>query len=345
MSLVAVSGTMNAYRILLGDAVVDGLVSKLSKEALKDFFKLHAQYDIIAEKHPKSDPVTMLDTESLPRFDSVLDYERFLNRILNKLTPMRDEPAPQMVKFVKGMLKILEDSQQKTTTATASVKVAHKALRGGSLPSVPLSMQMEEALPYSYPSFAKTYDVVTNFWYEKNYTSRLCKELDIVVRASVSKLHDHLKHTGTTAALEELAVSAQVYLMEHNWIRYGLDNVATASLNLASAGVSHEVTTEGDIFLTGDCIVSYNFLGANLESVLRRCVNSLVKDVMGGVVLAGRQPAVDVVIACCSKKIQEEARNWLECMHLGFNQNTDSGLSSNKMCGDIAAVPMAYTNG
>ncbi len=322
---IAVSGTTNAYRVLLGDAVIDDLRKTLSKPSLKEFIRLHAQYDALAEKHPKSDPVTMLETDALPRFDGLDTYLKFLYRTSQKLKPMREEPAPELNKLVEKMIKLAEAKEPKETTAAW----VNDRFHGKTLPGVPLSMKNVDALPYSYPSFERTYDVVRSFWNDKSYHSRLENELSRTVKLSLARLSEHLKHTAATVEIEDLAVAAQSFLMDRNWIRYGLENVAKASYALAQAGVEHEVTTDGDILFSKDCGIAYSTLGANLEAVLRKAVFNLSKEVLNGVVLAGRQPAIDVVIACCSMMVQEFARDWIVRLHERFQvANVDqAGLS------------------
>jgi len=319
----ALAGISNAYRILLGDDVTDDLERKLASEDVKEFFKLHMQYDQLAEKYPKSEPVSVMHADSLPRFDSMLEYSRFLHRIQQKLGMLREKPGPDLNKLVIKMIKILDKAEDNNNnnTATSSAVDPRRGMIGRSLPAVPLSMQAVEALPYSYPSFAKTYEVVVNFWDNKDYDKRLTNELNRAVRASLLNLQQHLSHTGGTAPVSDLAVAAQKYLMDHNWIRYGLEDVAEASYALANAGYEHDVTTEGDILFDSHCKVTYRFLGANLESVLRKCVFNLAKETMNGVVLAGRQPAIDVLVACSSKKVQEFAKIWLNNLHETFQQS------------------------
>jgi len=337
---VALAGTSTAYRVLLGDSVTDELEQKLDKEEQKKFFALHLKYDKLAEKHPNSEPIKMINTDALPRFDSLLDYSRFLYRIDAKLSVMRDEPGPELHTLVSKMLKLIDKAV--TETATAAVIDGKKTMLGRTLPSVPLSMRAVDALPYSYPNFDKTLSVVEDFWRDKNYSTRLNTELLRVVKASVENLSNRMKHTGATAKISDIAVAAQVYLMEHNWIKFGLEDVAEASYALAQAGYDHTVTVDGDILFASECKVAYRFLGANLESVLRRCVTSLASETLHGVVLAGRQPATDVVIACASLIVQRYARNWLLNMHYSFQ---DPSLSDKaNLIGPMAIEKFAACN-
>lgn len=316
------------YRVLLGDAVVDDLEGSLGKSELKQFFHLHEQYDKLSQRYPKSEPIMLLDADSLPRFDSLLDYSRFLHRVSSKLAPMRDKPGPELIKLVQAMIKIVDANLQETTAAVIDPK---RPMIGRSLPSVPMKMRAINALPYSYPSFDKTLDVVESFWNDKGYSTRLSTELNRVVAASLKKLSESMKHTeGATLDVGSLAVAAQVYLVEHNWIRFGLEDVAEASFALASNGYEHTVTVDGEILFSNQADVSYRFLGGNLEVVLRRCILTLAKDTLNGVVLAGRQPAVDVTIACASLLVQRYARNWLLNMHHAF-QDSSVGEPSLKM--------------
>ena len=261
----------------------------------------------------------LLDADSLPRFDSLIDYSRFLHRVISKLAPMRDKPGPELAKLIQAMIKIVDANLE----ATAAVIDPKKPMIGRSLPSVPMKMRAVEALPYSYPSFDKTLDVVESFWNDKGYSNRLSTELNRVVASSLKKLSEKMERTeGATLDIGSLAIAAQVYLVEHNWIRFGLEDVAEASFALASNGYEHTVTVDGDIVFSNQADVSYRFLGGNLEAVLRRCVYTLAKDTMNGVVLAGRQPAVDVTIACASLLVQRYARNWLVNMHHAFQDSS-----------------------
>lgn len=317
--MISTAGLTNAYRVLLGDDVIDDLKTSLELPKVREFIKLHASYDKIASKHPKSDPVTMIETDALPRFDSLEAYTKFLSRTSQKLSSMREAPAPELNKIIIAMLNVV-DTGKKKQEATGCVVDPTRGLLGRTLPQVPLTMQNVEALPYSYPSFTRTLEIVQSFWHDKNYGERVNNELQRVVASSLRALAEHLKHTSATAPVTDLAVAAQTYLMDHNWIRFGLNDVAQASYALAYAGYDHDVTTDGDILMSSRCVVTYRFLGANLEAVLRKAVFNLAKETMNGVVLAGKQPAIDVVIACSSKIIQDHAKHWLLSLHTTFQE-------------------------
>lgn len=317
-----IAGLASAIKVLLGDKVASEMEKALGPELAKQFLKLHAAYDHLSEKYPDSDPVNVAMGDTAPSFDSFEDYTRFLQRVQAKTQTMRVSPGPEFNKVLVAILSIIAKAEKSHAVTSAlvpkegSAKTYDTALMGLRLPAVPLSVKSRDALPYSYPSYEATAKIVGRTWDEKHYSERFTTEMNKLVTAALKNLSEHIKHSEHIDVCPcDLAIAAQEYLMSRNWIKYGLESVGEVSLYTAMAGYEHSVTLDGDIVLSNSCKVHYEFIGANLERLLRRVIFNLERDVMSGTMLAGRQPAVDLVVACCSEIVQDSAREWLKTLH------------------------------
>jgi hypothetical protein len=180
--------------------------------------------------------------------------------------------------------------------------------------NIPVRVGATSKLPASYPSFDKTFEVVTSVAGEKQYHLRLRDTLSDTLRQKVEALVVAMERQRGVRAktVPEIVAEAHEYLIDHGWMQYDLENVAHASYNFAVAGVSHRVTTKGKLVeFEHPRTYAYAFLGVALESVLRKAVVSLVRDTVNGTVLAGYGAGFDVVCACASTWVQEQARMWL----------------------------------
>lgn len=312
-----VAGLASAIRVLFGDAVADGMESRLGRDLSIQFIKTLTAYDHLSEQHPDSDPVMQALDDAAPRFDSFDDFLEFLQRMEHKLSMMHEAPAPEFHGLIKKMLGIVAKAPKPTEAAvTAGDHYGNARLQGRKLPALPLTQAAREALPYSYPSYDATRQIVANIWRDRGYAKRMHSELNGLTRNSINRLAEHLRHTEhVEIAPADIVVAAQQYLMSRNWIRYGLEGVAEASLFTAAAGYDHDVTVTGKILLSRECQAGFQFLGANLERVLRRVIFALQREVIGNTALAGRQPGIDLVIACASELVQDTARAWLTSLY------------------------------
>lgn len=314
-----VAGLATAIKVLLGDKVASEMEKTLGHDLTIKFLKLHTVYDHLSEKYPDSDPVLAALDSTAPSFDSFDEYVKFLQKMEQKTSSMKVEPSPEFHKILVQMLQVVAKAPK---VAHAGVELPNKmttphfadtARLGITLPPLPLSGKAREALPYSYPSYTATSKIVKQTWKEKNYEARATDELNQLLKRALGNLATMLRHTEHLDVCPcDLVIAAQEYLLSHNWLRYGLENVAEASMYLAIAGYEHTVTCDGDILLSPNCNVHYEFIGAGLERILRRVIFNLERDVMSGTMLAGRQPAVDVVVACCSELVQDSAKQWLK---------------------------------
>jgi hypothetical protein len=334
----ALGSIESSYRILLGDTVMRTMLAKIGKENATKFLKLHASYDALVAKNPKSDPMQAMTADSIPVFKDFNSYVMFLKRVESTLKGMTLHPSKSMHKIITEMLALADkpnpEAQTKTdktkqqdktapskSEATAgddvpgiekNIKYGKSLLHGDSLIHVPLSIKSIELLPYSYPSWEATLDMVTKLIDEKDYTSRIEAELTSAMRAGLTSVLATLPKS-ETKSIKQLVVEAQQYLMEHNWIRYGLNNVARASYNIATAGIKHRVSTTGLIeHITNTRTTAYCFIGSQLELVLRRACLGILKEASSNVVFAGKIAGLDVLSAACSYVVQEIGRDWLD---------------------------------
>ena len=180
--------------------------------------------------------------------------------------------------------------------------------------NIPVRTGANTNLPALYPSFDKTYEVVVAVAGEKQYDARLKDTLSDTLRQKIEALVTAMERQRGVRAktVPELVAEAHEYLIDHGWMQYDLENVAHASYNFAVAGVSHRVTTKGKLVeFEHPRTYAYAFLGVALESVMRKAVVSLVRDAVNGTVLAGYGVGFDVVCACASTWVQDQAREWL----------------------------------
>lgn len=332
----ALGSIESSYRILLGDKVMRTMLAKIGKENATKFLKLHASYDALVAKNPKSDPMQAMSADSIPVFKDFDSYVMFLKRIEAVLKGTTLHPSKSMCKIITEMLALADKPNPEAQTGKApqqgktspskseatagddvpgiekNIKYGKSLLHGDSLIHVPLSIKSIELLPYSYPSWEATLDMVTKLIDEKDYTSRIEAELTSAMRAGLTSVLATLPKS-ETKSIKQLVVEAQQYLMEHNWIRYGLNNVARASYNIATAGIKHRVSTTGLIeHITNTRTTAYCFIGSQLELVLRRACLGILKEASSNVVFAGKIAGLDVLSAACSYMVQEIARDWLD---------------------------------
>lgn len=311
-----IAGLATALRVLLGDDVADEMEARLGQH-FAEFARLHVQYDHLSEKHPDSDPVTAALDDAAPRFDGFDDYVQFLRRMTQRTAQMRTTPGPEFHAILAKMLEVAGKAAPKEKEAKAAVegervRYAGSAQLGRALPRVPLQMKTREGLPYSYPSYDATAALVAQVWGGKKYAERMTSELNDIVRASLKSLAERIRHTEhVEVGPADLVIATQEYLMRRNWIHYGIEEIGEVSFYTALAGYEHDLTVDGELLISSQCNVWYELIGGNLEKVLRKVMFNLSREVMSGNMLAGRQPGVDVVIACCSELVQDEARTWL----------------------------------
>ena len=227
--------------------------------------------------------------------------------------------TPRKIEYsVKASLATVTDSE--IVAAQAGVEVATAGVhfhsnRFVSHLNVPVNVRRTSTLPSSYPSFAQTYSVVSSVAYEKQYVTRLHDTLNSVLREKMEALVAACERQRgvKVKSVPEYMAEAHEYLVDHKWLQYELETVAQASYNLAVAGVSHRVTTKGDLVeLMHPRTFAYAFLGVALESAMRKAIVALVRDSSNNTVLAGYTAGFDVVVAAASAFIQQEARNWFD---------------------------------
>lgn len=314
MSFEAFAGAENAYRILLGDAVVNEVKQKVGSAGLTKFLQLHSKYDALTRKSPKTDPIHVVHKE-IPVFDSAEGYMSFLRGISQQLGIMKEPLAKAMHQCITQMLDIL--GKQTPKTATASEEAPRipfsKRVFKRRLPVVPVVDS--KSLPRSYPNWEATLDVVSKYANEKGMAQHIFQELTATLKAGLATVVEFESREHRDPDLKSLVAEAQEYLMSRHWLGYGIHDVAYASHGLAVAGIRHRVTTQGCIKHIGlDRTLAYTHIGSSLEAVLRRAIFACVRELVAESSFTGYTPATDVLVSACSKFVQDVARDWLNAM-------------------------------
>jgi hypothetical protein len=321
-------GVVNSYRLLLGDEVIRSAIKTIGADNTNRFLKLHAKYDAMVRKHKDEDPLSKMPANEIPAFHGFSEYVKFLEKIAFTLRTFKEPISRALYGVIEGMLKLSKakppvPAVEKVESATASTSedsngngsktiYQNSFLRGHSLVRIPVQIRDQTALPYSYPSWEGTLAIVREYADDKEFGKRIQAELTDTLKAALVKVIAELPKTDHKT-VKELVAEAQQYLMDRNWIQYGLENVAHASFNLATAGIKHRVSTNGVItHIATTKTLAYAFLGVNLEIILRRGFFGLAKDISENLNLEGRQAGFDVLCCACSYYVQDIARNWLD---------------------------------
>lgn len=316
----ATGGIETTYRLLLGSDVMDSMQEEIGPDNARAFLKQHAKYDALVRKNPKADPMQAMEPNSIPAFKDFHSYVSFLKKIETQLRSMQEPISKAMHQTISTMIDIANtpvkksntDKSAKASTETVLARFGNEVFKGKSLLAIPVQMQDTKALPYSYPSWHATIELVDKFADEKQYNQRICSELTSCLRSRLVNTLESLARSKQEKDIKQLVVEAQQYLMDRNWIQYGLENVAQASYNIARAGVKHRVGTNGVIqHIDTTRTLAYAYLGVNLESILRRGCFALLKEISSNMVFAGRQASFDVLSAACSYYVQDLGRKWL----------------------------------
>ena len=314
-------GLLNSYRLLLGDEVLKSAIKTMGENNTNRFLKLHAKYDAIVRKHKDEDPLSKMPAHDIPVFHNFQEYVKFLDKIAFTLRTFKEPISKALYGVIEDMLKLAKSKPQEPATVESAedstlngVKPIYQNsfLRGHTLVRVPVQIRDQTNLPYSYPSWEGTLDIVREYADDKEFGKRIQAELTETLKSAVVKVLAGLPKSDTKT-VKELVAEAQQYLMDRNWIQYGLENVAQASFNLASAGIKHRVSTNGVItHVATTRTLAYAFLGVNLEIVLRRGFFALAKDISENLNLEGREAGFDVLCCACSYYVQDLARKWLD---------------------------------
>lgn len=320
----ATGGIEATYRLLLGSDVMDSMQEEIGTDNARAFLKQHAKYDALVRKNPKADPMQAMEPNSIPAFKDFHSYVSFLKKIETQLRSMQEPISKAMHQTINTMIDIANtpvkksntdkaEKSAKASTETVLARFGNEVFKGKSLPNIPVQMQNTKALPYSYPSWHATIELVDKFADEKQYNQRIYAELTSCLRTRLVGVLESLARSKQEKDIKQLVVEAQQYLMDRNWVQYGLENVAQASYNIARAGVKHRVGTNGAIqHIDTTRTLAYAYLGVNLENILRRGCFALLKEISSNMVFVGRQASFDVLSAACSYYVQDLGRNWLD---------------------------------
>ena len=348
---------VHTYAILLGRQVIDTMIKTLGDTNAVAFLEALEKFGQLLDAAQEVDLFTMIPVHQLMAFNDFEQYLRLLSSLQQKLQMMAQEqdPVKPLLAAINTVLEIGNKKQEapekqeapdapapdaetdevtdEPATATAAAKkqkpiFGDSRFRGLSLPSVPLSYLDRENLPKTFPDYTSIRGIVVARFNKSEIRTRLFRDLNACLSKSLKAVALNRKYTeGVTTDPRDYIAEAQQYLMDHNWIGYGLDpkQLAVASDRLDRAGIPNLVDyTDGLLVVAGERTSAYAFLGVNLELILREAIFALVNDVRANYSFDGKQSATAVVVAACSSTIQEAARLWLEKVQDAFNDNSES---------------------
>lgn len=323
------------YAVLLGRRVVETMVAELGEDKAKEFLAAHAAFDRALEKNKDIDVFEMIPVHKIAAFNDFRQYVEMLRALNSKVKHLKDASVKPVQDALANLIKLGAADQKVEASAVpadnSKTVFPDNCFRGITLPAVPLSMQDRERLPYSYPNFDQVKNVVVSRFNKSYFRPRLYADLNACAKKSLTALSLHRKYSeGVESDPREYLAEAQQYLMDHNFVGYGLDKkkLATASDRLACAGIPSVVDYyEGALIIASAQTQAYAFLGTNLEVVLRQAIFALSTDVLANYSFEGKQTATDVVIAACSAVVQEAATAWLESLQEAFNKAAEDAAS------------------
>ena len=310
------------YSILLGRPIVETMISTLGEDGANDFLAAHTSFDRALEKNKTIDLFELVPVHEITAFKSFNEYVALLRRIHAKLKMLKEDDAVVVRKALETMLNLA----QKQAVATASSEYGSRKFWGTTLPAVPLNRSSTELLPYSYPDFDTILGIVTGQFNKTNVKAALVRDLNAAMKKSLNALAMHRKYVDHVESdYRDYLVEAQKYLIEHNWLKIGIEDDAklvSAAVD-RGASVSYDPGME-DVVIACIRTSAYTMLGVNLEFVLRRAIYSLFKDVITNYVIDGRQAGLGVTLAASSFIIQETAKTWLKQVHDAFNKANEA---------------------
>jgi hypothetical protein len=353
---------VHTYAILLGRQVIDTMLKTIGDDNAVQFLEALEKFGQLLDASQEVDLFTMIPVHQLMAFNDFDQYLRLLSSLQQKLKMMATEQeavkpllaaidtvleigskkaepvaeeaaAAPAVPAADGEARTAEVTEAPATATAASGKkqkpvFGDTRFRGISLPSVPLSYLDRDNLPKTFPDYTSIRGIVVARFNKSEIRTKLYRDLNACLSKSLKAVALNRKYTEqVTTDPRDYIAEAQQYLMDHNWIGYGLDpkQLAVASDRLDRAGIPNLVDyTDGVLVVASERTSAYAFLGVNLELILREAIFALVNDVRANYTFDGKQSALAVIVAACSSAIQEAARLWLEKVQDAFNDNAES---------------------
>lgn len=346
---------VHTYAVLLGRKVIDTMTETLGEANALVFLENLEKFGRLMDASPDVDLFTLIPVHQLLAFQDFTQYKAMLVTLQQKLKLIGKPEVEELLKAINAVCESANatkpveeapaepaapaegepaaeapaDAPEPTQATAASKKpkvvFGDRRFRGLSLPSVPLSYLDRSKLPASFPDYTNIRGVVVARFNKSDIRTNLYRDLNACLAKSLKAVALHRKFTeSVTTDPRDYIAEAQQYLMDHNWIGYGLDarNLVSASDRLDAARVPHLVDyTSGILVVANDRTVAYSFLGVNLEAVLRNAIMVLTNDVRANYTFEGKQSALAVIVAACSSAIQEAALLWLENVQDAFNKN------------------------
>jgi hypothetical protein len=339
---------VHTYAVLLGRRVIDTMNKTLGDDGSVKFLEALEAFGRALDNTKTIDVLTLIPVNQIMAFQDFEQYVNLLTMVQQRLVLMKQDDLKPLVDAANAVLDAAkpqqasepnqaeepepaapaEDGETQATAAARKPKnpvFTSTRFRGLSLPSVPMSYLDRENLPKTFPDYTNIRGVVVARFNKSDIRTKLYRDLSSCLAKTLKAvtLHRKLTEQVTTDPRDYIA-EAQQYLMDHNWIGYGLDEkqLVAASDRLDKAGVPNMVDfTDGVLVVAAERTSAYAFLGVNLESILRKTIQDLANDVRSNYNFEGKQSALAVIIAACSSVIQEAAQLWLENVQDAFNKN------------------------
>lgn len=337
---------VHTYAVLLGRRVIDTMNARLGDAGSVKFLEALEAFGRALDNTKTIDVLTLIPVNQIMAFQDFEQYVSLLTAIQQRLILMKQDDLKPLVDAANAVLEAARPAQTsepeaadadeqsaegEPAEATAAARKQKKPVftstrfHGLSLPAVPLSYLDRENLPKTFPDYTNIRGVVVARFNKSDIRTKLYRDLSSCLAKTLKAVALHRKLTDqVTTDPRDYIAEAQQYLMDHNWIGYGLDEkqLVAASDRLDKAGVPNMVDfTDGVLVVAAERTSAYAFLGVNLESILRKTIQDLANDVRSNYNFEGKQSALAVIIAACSSVIQEAAKLWLENVQDAFNKN------------------------
>jgi hypothetical protein len=316
------------YSVLLGRPIVESMIEQLGDAGASTFLTAHEKFDRALERAKNVDIFELVPVHDLLAFGSFREYVSLLRQLDARVKMITDDEDAKIVQqALAEMLKIA--SQQKPEEpaaddqATASAEYGQRSFQGLSLPALPINKHARELLPYSYPDFDTVLGIVTGHFNKANFGVLLSRDLNACMKKSLNAVALQRKYVDHVESdYRDYVIEAQRYLIDRNWLRIGLDDTRGKLVSAALATGATVTVDEkrDDVVIACGITCAYATLGVSLETVLRRAIYALFKDVIANYVIEGRQAGLSVAISCCSLVVQDAAKEWLLKLHDAFDK-------------------------
>jgi len=328
---------ISQYKLLLGDKIVKEISQSLGEEGTKKFLELHAKFDSLLDQHPELDIINVVSVDDIGEYSSFTEYTAFLRKLYTKLNATansannkadKNSAVNQIVDVLSDMLDLAGQSGDTAVASASSAAFIEKIF--APLIKVPLTTREKTILPKTYPDYVEIARYVHSRAEQAEFNTWLLNKLNGIVKCGLERLADQkniMEETRDTLGPKDYLVELQKYLMDNEWIGYSKNEVKeaiAATKEITRAGYTTNVDiAKGKqvIQLDIDALKShaYLYLGATLDSELRKAIYRLADSVNKNYNIEGGAAGMDVLMAASAVYIQDFARQWLTKLIKVFN--------------------------